>query len=430
LYTGQFFLWERFCISRRITTLRQTGAGAKSSGSTLNRLAVVGNPGSDHQLKATIQAEIEKIAQLFDTLFDLTGPILEQSLHRERLLELLSTHEMFHFAGHFREHTDGRSGWELAKGDLFGPRDIASLVQAPKCIFSNTCGHPMAVAQNGFIRAFLDAGTQAYVTTIGPIPSHQATCFSRTFYHSLGGGETVDTAVHTARRALIDEFGWEDLSWSFYVLYGDATWSLKLNEQHKFPGYKLLLGLLLTVLILAGIYAVYQRFKPISFHLESQPHRVWVQLEEFVRLQTPVNLSLHRGQEISLYTIGYDTLHGRVQPGNHFPVIQPLDPVQALVTDSLVFVWQQDEEVRAHLIPDELFHLEFQQLGGRSAELFIQGWPQGFSGDSVTLAVDGTSRRFIVRNHSGVFDAVITVSSDTTIVFEEDKQHWYKDRFQ
>jgi tetratricopeptide (TPR) repeat protein len=160
-----------------------------------------------------------------------------QGVNADLLKAKLRNYDLIHFAGHatYDDRQPECSGWRLSKGSL-SAADIAKMAgtgSMPALVFSNACQSARSDAWDisdnihhqifGLANAFILSGVKHYIGTFWEIPDETSQRFASAFYRGLLNGMPIGKAVQSARLALIEAFGEENIIWASYLLYGDPT---------------------------------------------------------------------------------------------------------------------------------------------------------------------------------------------------------------
>jgi hypothetical protein len=157
------------------------------------------------------------------------GPPIE---HLAALLELLDADlaGMLHFTCHSSfSAEDGGSSIAMADGRFY-PELLNSMATAQRLaghsplVFINACQSARAAGHwtqmMSWASQFMAAGAGAFIGTLWPVRSSQASRFAEAFYTSLAGGADLGHAALTARQAAKDD---GDPTWLAYTVYGDPA---------------------------------------------------------------------------------------------------------------------------------------------------------------------------------------------------------------
>lgn len=153
------------------------------------------------------------------------------------LLAALQTHDIVHFAGHSHYDPDNpsKSGWRLHEGVLTAG-ELSKLSRPPLLVFSNSCqagttsewagGYRYEGQAFGIGSAFLLAGVRNYVGTFWVVHDEESVLFATSFYQFIVAGLSLGEALLKARHAVLQQRGWQGLTWASYMLYGDPAFVL------------------------------------------------------------------------------------------------------------------------------------------------------------------------------------------------------------
>ncbi len=434
LYTGDIFLWQGFIISRQIAT-EQGISQHRARVIPGRKLTLIGDPSADPALDASVRDELFTLSEELASEFDLQGPLMGKSVTRQTLEEVLTDCSLLHFSGHYQNNENGSSGWLLDKNEIFTGDKLGHFRQLPHFIFSNTCGSKSTFQSNSFIHNFLDAGISAFLTTNGDIPSIQATWFGIFFYRSLLKGYSYGQAVHRARSSLIDRFGISDLSWMFYILYGDADARPVLRQtRRRFSSRKLMkFSIPLVTVLLTGIiiFTLHRRFQAGEFFLNTNPGGAVILLNNEPVGVTPGSVRAGRGDVIQVILSGWDTSRFQVRKPENDWFLQSMDAVDGVVTERQIMelpgVYGHNPAIA--LIPEEMHMLKFDLQGLPGPELMIQGCPLKFSGEQILLAVDTNLYRYILRSGDKVYDKALAIETDSLLTAAEITANWSEGRY-
>jgi propane 2-monooxygenase large subunit len=162
----------------------------------------------------------------------LRQPVIPAITGLADLLELLDggTTGLLHFACHNTFSLEaGGSSIKMVGGPFVPPLlnsavSRHSLADRSPLIFVNACRSAGAAAEYtrmmGWASQFMAAGAGAFIGTLWPVRSTQASKFAEAFYDALTGGADLGHASLTARQATKDE---ADPTWLAYTVYGDPT---------------------------------------------------------------------------------------------------------------------------------------------------------------------------------------------------------------
>jgi hypothetical protein len=210
------FLVEQFPV------LRLVYEQCRSDRVLLGDARYVVPPGSPDNAK-------DEVATIRRILGQPTGPAIRELAELLDLLDAGST-GLLHFACHntFSLETGGSS--IKMDGGAFVPQLLNSavvrhsLADRSPLIFVNACRSAGASAEYtrmmGWASQFMAAGAGAFIGTLWPVRSLQASLFASVFYDNLAAGADLGHASLKARQATKDD---ADPTWLAYTVYGDPT---------------------------------------------------------------------------------------------------------------------------------------------------------------------------------------------------------------
>jgi len=179
-------------------------------------------PGSPDNAQDEVAAIGQILGQAAGTVISDLGELLN-------LLDAGST-GLLHFACHNTFSLDTGGSSIKMVGGAFVPALLNSAV-GRRClaarsplIFINACRSAGVSAQYtqmmGWASQFMEAGAGAFVGTLWPVRSSQASLFAEAFYSALTAGASLGQASLTARQTAKDD---ADPTWLAYATYGDPT---------------------------------------------------------------------------------------------------------------------------------------------------------------------------------------------------------------
>ena len=237
LHDKQEFLCRRFAMARRVIMDGLSAAPPVQAPAKPLRMLLVSDPTGD---LPGAREECRRLHKAFREGSDVIVKLLEGSqVTPDRLLAELSTggYHVLHYAGHaeYNQNRPERSSWLLAQGDVTAAQ-VGALDRVPGVVFANACETGAAMQWGGgysydgrvydLASAFLRAGVSNYIGTFWPVHDDASAHFATTFYNELLYGAALGQAMQTAREAVIERMGWNELSWAGYMLYGDPTFCL------------------------------------------------------------------------------------------------------------------------------------------------------------------------------------------------------------
>ena len=239
---GEIFLGRKFKVGRHIRVV--DGGRSHTSASDRQRYVIIANP--DGSLK---DAALE--GDLLREQLQMTGEVdlLNTNVSVNEACELMSSRDIFHFAGH-----STATGLRFCDRDLTAD-DIAALPTVPRMVFLNSCDsgglRAWSDVSQSIVRAFLQAGSRAVVAASSPIASdHAATC-ARHFYDGFLKEESLGDSLASAANHETDE-----LAWARYVVFGHPEFKLTretLKPKKAFSSRALIgAALAAVVVVLSG----------------------------------------------------------------------------------------------------------------------------------------------------------------------------------
>jgi TPR repeat protein len=206
------FVGRKFKVGRHIRVV--DGGKTYVPTSKEKKCTVIANP--DGSLKdAALEGDVLK-GQL-----QATGEVdlLKASVTVNEACEVISSKDVFHFAGH-----STATGLKFSDRDMTAG-DISSLPSVPRMVFLNSCDSGGLKAwpadSQSIVRAFLEAGTRAVVASSSPVASEQAARTAGKFYDRFLKEESLGDSLAVASDGEADE-----LSWARYVLFGHPEFKL------------------------------------------------------------------------------------------------------------------------------------------------------------------------------------------------------------
>ncbi|MGE0822539.1 MAG: CHAT domain-containing protein [Candidatus Binatia bacterium] len=235
-HDGSNFLATKFHVGRQVITGYPipTAATRRAAQDTL-RVLLITDP---TESLPDAGAEAEQLSLLLDNVPGVEVTLLGgKGARKVPLLTALQDHDIVHFAGHsYYDPTDpSKSGWRLHEGILTAG-ELSKLTRPPLLVFSNSCqagatsewagGYRYEGQAFGIGSAFLLAGVRNYIGTFWVIHDGESVLFAATFYRGLVSGLPLGTALQQARHEVIQQRGWQGLTWASYMLYGDPAVTL------------------------------------------------------------------------------------------------------------------------------------------------------------------------------------------------------------
>lgn len=271
LFDGNQFLCLKFGLGRSIRTKSSPRLSRYRSSGSNAKMLVLANPTND--LKSAYSEGLYIKNKFSKKRPEVKIDLKTTNIDTFYVKRNLRDYDIVHFAGHceFDEDNAINSGWVLADGRL-DIQDITSLgesLEFPSLVFSNACYsarpnedikincHSKAY---GLVSAFLFSGVRHYIGTIRKIEDEMGFIFSNEFYFNLISSKPIGECMRRARLKLVDRFGLGAISWSNYILYGDANYCMFSSKQKKkaifnttkerFKKYKFKLMIVVTLITL------------------------------------------------------------------------------------------------------------------------------------------------------------------------------------
>ncbi|MGE0825305.1 MAG: CHAT domain-containing protein [Candidatus Binatia bacterium] len=240
-FDGEHFLATKFRVARQVITgapVFRNGAAPEQTQSL--KILLIVDP---TETLPEAEQEAKLLCALLDTLPQVEVTLLGgRYVQKISLLAELAEHDLVHFAGHsyYDPQTPSKSGWRLHEGILTA-EELSKCRHPPQLVFSNSCQAAVTAAWRetatytgqtfGLGSAFLLAGVKNYIGTFWLVDDAESRRFATIFYQQLLSGASLGSALLAARHSLIQEQGWDSLTWASYVLYGDPTYTLISAEQ-------------------------------------------------------------------------------------------------------------------------------------------------------------------------------------------------------
>jgi len=427
LYTGEHFLWEGFIINRQIVTssINHTHI-SKQSTKTLS-ITLVGNPSGDNKIDASVRDELLNLYEILQNYCEVRGPHLGKEVNQYRLTELLSTTDVFHFSGHFRINKNGNTGWELAENQFFTTDHIYKLKKIPRFIFGNTCGEKNGISSNGFIRKFLNRGVQTYLTTTGKVPTDEAGYFGKEFYKEIIMGKTVGEAVFQSKKKLIKRFGFSNLAWMFYVLYGDGNLTLfsRFKSKQRIKWKNIFFSLILAVGLVSVFNITNSFFHKEMIEIVTHPPNAKIIIDDETVAYSPHKISLRNYQNVTLVKSGFDTIQCHLEEVDEKWGLVLDESYNGIVNETNVSrvqtLYPSHEPIV--LIPEDYHIITFVNINN---SIQIQGSSIVFNGNTINFWVDSHPHRYLFMYNGLPYNNKFSVKSDTTITKSDILDSWKK----
>ncbi len=222
-FDGRTFLHLKFSCGRKVPM-----SVAETLPRMLNaRFLIVGNPTGDlveseretnyilSQLRVFPQARINRVGV---------------EITKKGFLDLIrkSEYGVIHYSGHSTEYADNRekSFFSFRDGPCFSSDIQAVMPESPPfLVFANSC---LSAAQlqwgtTSLANSFLQAGVKCFIGTLWPVSDLGAAMLVSDFYRLVLFRNTIGEALRRARQASFKKWGYHDIVWSEYVLFGEPT---------------------------------------------------------------------------------------------------------------------------------------------------------------------------------------------------------------
>jgi CHAT domain-containing protein len=242
LHDGEAFLCRRFAIGRIARTRQRPTARSVRTPSAPFTILIIADPRGDLEASYREGLDIKAFLDARRNLFhvDFKSHPVDIAFARKNLRD----YDIVHYAGHadYDGQDPSESGWLLSDGALKAAEIAAmgGIEPMPALVFSNACqsgqtdewsaraDYGQRIA--GLANAFLLAGVQHYIGTFSEALDEPSSRFAKRFYAAVAEGESVGTALRTARQAAINAGGDETVAWANYMLYGDPSRKFGLAE--------------------------------------------------------------------------------------------------------------------------------------------------------------------------------------------------------
>jgi TolB-like protein/ketosteroid isomerase-like protein len=235
-YDGEQFLATKFRMGRQVITGSPIpGLATKHEVKERLKVLLIADP-TESLPEAGYEAE--SLCTLLDGVAKVEVTLLGgKQVRKIPLLAALQTHDVVHFAGHSHYDPDNpsKSGWRLHEGILTAG-ELSKLSRPPLLVFSNSCQAGATAEWEGGYRyegqafgigsAFLLAGVSNYVGTFWVVHDDESVLFATSFYQHVVAGLSLGEALLKARHEVLQQRGWQGLTWASYMLYGDPAFML------------------------------------------------------------------------------------------------------------------------------------------------------------------------------------------------------------
>ena len=230
MYTGTNFLSLDYIIGR--SDELESSVIHSQRPSNVIPMLIVSNPTGD--LQATQGETNYIINQLRGSNIRPTRYGQEITKNQYASLIKSAKFEIVHYSGHSASSMiPGESFHIFRDGPLFG-REIETLSSSkmPKLVFCNSCqsgessiGKEMT-GNSSLASCYLKAGVSACIGTIWTVSDIGSAEFASNVYRYLLFGSTIGEAMLRSKRNSFKKWGYQDMVWSSFLLFGDPTLKL------------------------------------------------------------------------------------------------------------------------------------------------------------------------------------------------------------
>lgn len=233
MYMGGEFFCERFNIGRMVKTQQIISSGARKELHPPFKMLIIADPKGDLQ---SAYEEGNRIRERFN-LKTVSITVVSSEVSIDYLKKKFLQFDLIHYAGHadYNLKDPSSSGWILDDGKFtaLDIRKLSGVNPLPPLVFSNACQSGTTEEWQvetseeekiyGLANAFLLAGVQHYIGTFWKVLDKPSTSFAIEFYRQLFASQNIGKAMRSARQALKEKYGRENIFWASYLLYGDPT---------------------------------------------------------------------------------------------------------------------------------------------------------------------------------------------------------------
>lgn len=241
MFTGQEFFCERFNVGRMVKTQQILSNVPQRKLRSPLKMLIIADP------KGDLHSAYEEGQQIRESLNikAVTITVVSSEVSIDFLKKKLVQFDLIHYAGHadYDLSDPSSSGWILEDGKFtaLDIRKLSGVSPMPSIVFSNACqsgtteewqvGESSEEKIYGLANAFLLSGVHHYIGTFWKVLDKPSTHFAIEFYRQIFSGQNIGMAMRSARRALKEHYGQDNVFWASYLLYGDPT-------THYFDLYK------------------------------------------------------------------------------------------------------------------------------------------------------------------------------------------------
>jgi hypothetical protein len=229
IFTGENFLCLEHIMGRVSETKNQIKPTRTSSSIAM---LVIADPTGD--LLATQYETNYIINQLRGSNVRITR--FGSEIKRKQYFDLLESgkFEIVHYSGHSTSSVEpGKSHHVFLDGNLYGYEiEGVSSSRMPKLVFCNSCRSGESsfskeiTGNTSLASSYLKAGVESSIGTIWPVTDIGAGDFSSNVYRYLLFGASIGEALLRAKRSSFMRWGFHDLVWASFLLFGDPSMRL------------------------------------------------------------------------------------------------------------------------------------------------------------------------------------------------------------
>ena len=153
---------------------------------------------------------------------------------KTKFLELYSSGDfnLIHYSGHSMSDMDepGKSRLFFRDASCYGHEiENLNIVKPPLLVFSNSCESAGVsydaeeLGNTSLAGSFLKTGVKGCIAALWPVSDVGSGNFASDFYRFLMFGSTIGEAMLRARKNSFKRWGYQDLIWASYLLFGDPA---------------------------------------------------------------------------------------------------------------------------------------------------------------------------------------------------------------
>lgn len=282
LFDGQQFLCLKFNIGRIVKTKNDKTVFKQRIFREKFKFLILSNPTQDLE-KAYIEGKNIK-DQVIENEKNIDVDFKSSNINMLFVTKNICDYDIVHYAGHckynFLDIND--TGWVLQDG-IFSYKDIQALAEdsfLPSLVFSNGCESAKNsdnLKKNDYQKSvysiaysFIFSGVNHYIGSIVKVDEQFAYIFAQKFYYFLLRGFSVGSCIRLARLEIVKKYGFKNMNWASYVLYGDPSYKYLLLNGNKNSFKKIIKKFILPLLLSLFIICCFLIFNPKNFLLEWQ----------------------------------------------------------------------------------------------------------------------------------------------------------------